>query len=154
MMLDTNALSAWADGNPGCLASLTAAPRFVIPVIVLGEYRFGIRQSTHRALYESWLTTYLPTVEISDVTSETAETYAGLRLDLKQRGTPIPANDLWIAALAFNTAYPCSAMTPTSITSPPFAASLSEAGLHSQHMRKQGTRACHRATWRNPATNS
>ena len=99
-MLDTNALSAWADGNPACLESLSTSMRLVIPVIVLGEYRFGIRQSKQCSQYESWLATYLPTVEIFDLTSDTAETYAGLRHELKKRGAPIPANDLWIASLA------------------------------------------------------
>ena len=106
MMLDTNALLAWADGNPGCLGSLASAMRLVVPVIVLGEYRFGIRQSRHRQHYEAWLLAYLPTAEVADVSAATADVYASLRLELKERGTPIPANDLWIAALAIQHALP------------------------------------------------
>jgi tRNA(fMet)-specific endonuclease VapC len=55
MILDTNALSAWADGNPACRTAFIEASRLVVPVIVLGEYQYGIRQSRHRARYEEWL---------------------------------------------------------------------------------------------------
>lgn len=106
MILDTNALSAWADGNPNCRNALATASRLVIPVVVLGEYDFGIRQSVQRARYEAWLATYLPMTEIADLTAVTAAAYAGLRLELKTRGTPIPANDAWIAALTLQLGLP------------------------------------------------
>jgi tRNA(fMet)-specific endonuclease VapC len=106
VILDTNALSAWADGNPNCRNALATASRLVIPVVVLGEYDFGIRQSVQRARYEAWLATYLPMTEIADLTAVTAAAYAGLRLDLKTRGTPIPANDAWIAALTLQLGLP------------------------------------------------
>jgi len=99
VILDTNALSAWADGNPKCRNALASASRLVIPVVVLGEYDFGIRQSVQRSRYEAWLATYLPMTEIAIISAETAASYAALRLDLKTRGTPLPANDAWIAAL-------------------------------------------------------
>jgi tRNA(fMet)-specific endonuclease VapC len=106
VILDTNALSAWADGNPNCRNALATASRLVIPVVVLGEYDFGIRQSVQRARYEAWLATYLPMTEIAALTAVTAAAYAGLRLDLKTRGTPIPANDAWIAALTLQLGLP------------------------------------------------
>lgn len=99
MILDTNALSAWADGNANCRDALATAARLVVPVVVLGEYDFGIRQSAHRARYEAWLATYLPMTEVAGISAATAAEYAGLRLELKSRGTPIPANDVWIAAI-------------------------------------------------------
>ena len=52
MILDTNALSAWAEGRPAVEHSLRSADRLVVPSIVLGEYYFGIRQSRHRNRYE------------------------------------------------------------------------------------------------------
>jgi tRNA(fMet)-specific endonuclease VapC len=106
VILDTNALSAWADGNPNCRNALATASRLVIPVVVLGEFDFGIRQSVQRARYEAWLATYLPMTEIAILSAVTAAAYAGLRLDLKTRGTPIPANDAWIAALTLQLALP------------------------------------------------
>ena len=99
-LIDTNALSAWAEGLATVAPSLRAADRLVVPSVVLGEYWFGIRQSRHRSRYENWLARYLPLTEIATVTSATADAYADIRLELKRLGTPIPPNDVWIAALA------------------------------------------------------
>ncbi len=106
MILDTNALSAWAEGRAAIEAPLRSAERLVIPSVVLGEYYFGIRQSRHRSRYEEWLARYLPLTEIAAVTSATADVYADIRLKLKRLGTPIPPNDVWIAALARQHALP------------------------------------------------
>ena len=73
---------------------------WVVPSVVLGEYYFGIRQSHYRHRYEDWLARYLPLTEIATITSATADPYAAIRLELKRLGTPIPPNDVWIAALA------------------------------------------------------
>ena len=100
MILDTNALSAWAEGRAAVESPLRVAQRLVVPSVVLGEYYFGIRQSRHRTRYEDWLARYLPLTEIAMVTSATAHAYADIRMELKRRGTPIPQNDAWIAALA------------------------------------------------------
>ena len=106
MILDTNALSAWAEGLAPVEAPLRSAQRLVVPSIVLGEYYFGIRQSRHQARYESWLRRHLPLAEVATVTSATADLYAGIRLKLKRAGTPIPSNDAWIAALCRQHALP------------------------------------------------
>lgn len=100
MILDTNALSAFADGDIGVGEALRWQPRAVIPVIVLGEFRYGIAESRHRAAYEAWLASQLPYFDILAVTEETAIAYATLRVALKRAGRPIPANDAWIAALS------------------------------------------------------
>src|SRR5450631_1212884 len=78
---------------------LERATLVAIPVIVLGEYGFGIAQSTRWNHYQKWLRENIPGFRILDITQETAEHYAGLRLELKRAGTPIPSNDVWIAAL-------------------------------------------------------
>ena len=100
MILDTNALSAWAEGRPAAGAALRSASRLVVPSIVLGEYYFGIRQSRQRRRYEDWLRRYLPLADIAVVSHATAGIYADIRLELKRAGNPIPINDAWIAALA------------------------------------------------------
>ena len=100
MILDTNALSAWADGHAAIEAPLRVADRLVVPSVVLGEYYFGIRQSRHRSRYQEWLARYLPLTEIVAVSAATADAYADIRLELKRLGAPIPSNDAWIAALA------------------------------------------------------
>ncbi len=106
MILDTNALSAWAEGLVPVEAPLRSAQRLVVPSIVLGEYYFGIRQSRHRTRYEAWLRRHLPLAEVATVTSGTASIYAEIRLRLKRAGTPIPSNDTWIAALCRQHALP------------------------------------------------
>ncbi len=100
MILDTNALSALADGDERLAARLGSTPEPAIPVIVLGEYFYGIRLSRHRGSYESWLNENLPDFAVLPVDAGTAAAYAGLRGELRALGRPIPENDLWIAALA------------------------------------------------------
>jgi len=99
LILDTNAVSAIADGEASALDLLARAERLAVPVIVLGEYRLGIAQSRHRASYESWLREWIAAVAVLDIDEETTHSYAEIALELKQKGKPIPANDLWIAAL-------------------------------------------------------
>src|SRR5580704_14271382 len=99
MILDTNALSAAAEGDPGVIAVLGRADQVAIPVVVLGEYRYGIAQSRNRASYESWLTGLLEDCFVLDITEPTTHCYAEITLELKGKGKPIPTNDLWIAAL-------------------------------------------------------
>ena len=99
MILDTNALSAVADGDASLEPLLQRMSEPSIPVIVLGEYRYGIWQSRERKHYEQWLTEYLPDYRILDVNEETAVHYASVRAEMKKAGTPIPTNDVWIAAL-------------------------------------------------------
>ena len=100
MILDTNALSAWADGDPAIEPLLRTATRLVIPVVVIGEFEFGIRQSRHVSRYAEWLAVNLDTVEVARIDRAIAAVYGAIRLELKQAGTPIPINDTWIASVA------------------------------------------------------
>jgi tRNA(fMet)-specific endonuclease VapC len=99
VILDTNGLSAVADGDAALEPILRQAAEIAVPVIVLGEYRYGIRQSRDRRRYEEWLSESLSNYRILDVDEATAASYATLRHELKKAGTPIPSNDVWIAAL-------------------------------------------------------
>jgi tRNA(fMet)-specific endonuclease VapC len=99
MLVDTNALSAIADDHPDVVSVIARSDQMAIPVIVLGEYRYGIAQSRHRAAYENWLTEFLRDCLVFDVNESTATHYAEVALQLKRAGKPIPSNDLWIAAL-------------------------------------------------------
>ncbi|MEP6643282.1 MAG: type II toxin-antitoxin system VapC family toxin [Acidobacteriaceae bacterium] len=99
MILDTNALSAVADNDPAITPLLARADQIAIPVIVLGEYRYGIAQSRHRASYAEWLKSLLRDCLVLDVNESTVHHYAEITLELKQKGRPIPTNDIWIAAL-------------------------------------------------------
>ena len=69
MILDTNPVSALA-------ASLSQAEELVLPVIVLGEYRYGINQSRHRLRYQQWLAELISVSRILDVDRLTADSSA------------------------------------------------------------------------------
>lgn len=47
-----------------------------MPVIVLGEFRYGIRQSRSRERYESWLARSIPSYRVLSVDEGTAKRYA------------------------------------------------------------------------------
>jgi predicted nucleic acid-binding protein len=100
MILDTNALSAFVDGDPALGARLQGESHLALPVIVLGEFRYGIAASRHRATYERWLRDHVADFDVLPVMEATAVAYAAVRASLKRSGRPIPANDAWIAALA------------------------------------------------------
>jgi tRNA(fMet)-specific endonuclease VapC len=100
MILDTNAVSGLLEGHPALEALLAREVRHELPVIVIGEYRYGLARSRLRRrllpLFEQLIreSTVLP------VTTATAAAYATVREVLRAQGTPIPENDVWISALA------------------------------------------------------
>ena len=100
MILDTNGLSAMADGDAGLQPFLAATNQIELPVIVLGEFRFGIIGSKRRPFYERWLHEFVRTCRVLVVDEDTAVEYATVRDELKVKRRPIPSNDVWIAALA------------------------------------------------------
>jgi tRNA(fMet)-specific endonuclease VapC len=106
MILDTNALSAAADDDPAVIAYLARADQVAIPVIVLGEYRYGIAQSRNRAAYANWLKGLLNDCLVLDIGDPSTHYYAEITLELRRKGTPIPTNDIWIAALCRQHALP------------------------------------------------
>jgi tRNA(fMet)-specific endonuclease VapC len=99
VIVDTNALSAAADNDPIVIGVLARAEQMAIPVIVLGEFRYGIAQSRHRTTYENWLAGLLNDCMVLDIGEPATRHYADINLELKRKGKPIPTNDLWIAAL-------------------------------------------------------
>jgi tRNA(fMet)-specific endonuclease VapC len=100
MILDTNAISALAEQDKALTELVQTAPRVTVTIISLGEYAFGISQSRYRAELESWLDALLLKVDVLVLEKKTLPFYADVRRQLKAAGTPIPANDCWIAALA------------------------------------------------------
>lgn len=100
MILDTNALSALAEHNAALLARLRTAGQVYLPIIALGEFRFGIENSRHRDELAVWLDRLASQHPVLLIEMETLPAYAAIRSELKAGGTPIPANDIWIAALA------------------------------------------------------
>jgi tRNA(fMet)-specific endonuclease VapC len=98
--LDTNALSDFAAGSEALGEALMPFRSLVLPVIVLGEYRFGLLGSKKRVRLEEWLDDLLGDIRVLEATSRTSGVYARVRHALRTAGTPIPENDVWIAALA------------------------------------------------------
>jgi len=100
MLLDTNAISAWAEEDGGLLAVLRADRPWYLPSIALGEYRFGVIQSTRRAELERWLEQVEAACVVLAPDGETARRYAVIRNALRTAGIQVPDHDIWIAAVA------------------------------------------------------
>ena len=100
MIVDTNALSAFFDGDAAVVRQIGRAPDIAVPVIVLGEYRFGLLGSRARRARERTLDQFVRSTRVLEITDSTSRHYAAIRHDLRLAGTPIPVNDTWIAALA------------------------------------------------------
>jgi predicted nucleic acid-binding protein len=100
MILDTNAVSALAAQDKALTELVQAAPRITVTIISLGEYTFGVSKSRYRAELEYWLNALLLKVDVLLLEQKTLPFYAEVRGRLQVAGTPIPANDCWIAALA------------------------------------------------------
>ena len=100
MILDTNAISAMAEGDTDLERILPDVPSQFIPVICLGEYRAGAIRSRARGELEKWLRELEESRRVLLVERETAKFYADIVADLRSRGCMIPMNDVWIAALA------------------------------------------------------
>ena len=101
MIVDPNALSAFFDGDAALVRQIGRAHDIAVPVVVLGEYRFGLLGSRARHARERTLDQFVRSTRVLEITDSTTRHYAAIRHDLKLAGTPIPVNDTWIAALAF-----------------------------------------------------
>jgi tRNA(fMet)-specific endonuclease VapC len=99
LIVDTNALSAAAEGHGRIIEILADAELVALPVVVIGEYRYGIAQSRHKARYRHWLDSLITDCTVLDITERTTTHYAAINIELRRAGKPIPTNDLWIAAL-------------------------------------------------------
>lgn len=100
MILDTNAVSALFAGDRRLAAVLKASDYHHLPLIVIGEYQFGLLASRKRKKLQSLLAKLEAESVVIAPDRETADWYARVRYELKEKGRPIPENDVWIAALA------------------------------------------------------
>lgn len=89
-------------GDPEILALLANSTQVLVPSVVLGELYSGFRRGSRQNQNEIQLQAFLrkPSISVVDVTSETALRYAEIDTYLFSKGSPIPRNDVWIAALA------------------------------------------------------
>ena len=101
-IIDTNVYSAFFKGDAKALAALRTPSEIHLPLIVLGELLGGFAAGTRGPANREKLATFLatPRVRVMPLDEKTAWHYAELFALLRERRTPIPTNDLWIAALA------------------------------------------------------
>jgi tRNA(fMet)-specific endonuclease VapC len=102
LLVDTSAYSAFMRGHLAIKSSLQRADEIIVNAIVLGELATGFIKGRRRRRNQQELSRFLssPRVNVVDVTEETAERYGVILNSLWKAGTPIPTNDIWIAASA------------------------------------------------------
>lgn len=104
-LLDTNAYSGLMRGSEAVLSRIRKAERVMLSSVVVGEllygFRHGMRYEENRARLEGFLANRF--VVFLPVTFTSAERFGLIATALKRKGTPIPSNDIWIAAHALET---------------------------------------------------
>lgn len=102
VMLDTSAYSAFLRGNADIKHALQRADEIYLTPVILGElysgFKIGAQEKKNRETLQDFLAS--PRVSVIDIDEETSERYAVILCDLRAKGTPVPTNDLWIAASA------------------------------------------------------
>jgi tRNA(fMet)-specific endonuclease VapC len=100
--LDTSAYSHFQRGDARAVELIDGAQWVGVPAIVLGELRAGFHQGGQRQRNEQGLQAFLanPAVEVLAVDGDVSQHYADIVTDLRERGRPLPTNDVWIAATA------------------------------------------------------
>jgi tRNA(fMet)-specific endonuclease VapC len=99
--LDTNRYVDFARGDDSIVDLLENAEEIHVPLIVLAELRAGFAVGSRGARNEGGLRRFLlrPGVSVLFPDEQTTHHYATVYRQLRQQGTPIPTNDMWIAAL-------------------------------------------------------
>lgn len=102
LVLDTSAYGHFKRGEADAVDALAHATWVGVPVIVLGELRAGFAQGKRAAANERELRAFLehPAVEVVSVDDEAAQVWSEIVVALRRAGTPLPSNDIWIAAVA------------------------------------------------------
>ena len=100
--LDTSAYSHFKNGHEPIVDLLDSAEWLGMSSIVLGELRSGFALGTRRTVNERELSAFLrnPVVQLLDVDEATSRIYADIVVALRTAGTPLPTNDIWIAAVS------------------------------------------------------
>jgi tRNA(fMet)-specific endonuclease VapC len=100
LILDTNAYVGFKLGVAPLVEYIARADTVLMSPIVLGELMFGFRNGARFDKNMEELGRFLehPAVEVMGLTEVTSDRYARIATQLKQQGTPIPTNDIWIAA--------------------------------------------------------
>lgn len=102
ILIDTNIYIEAMRGNREVTEKLETVESIGISAISVGELLAGIKLQTKPEKYALQLKEFLdaPRVEFLPVTYTTADFYSEIYVKLRKVGTPIPTNDMWIAATA------------------------------------------------------
>jgi tRNA(fMet)-specific endonuclease VapC len=102
-LFDTNAYAGLKRGQDGVAKLFRESTELVFSVIVVGELLFGFRNGARFDRNVEELDELLSDARVSvlPVTQTTADRFARIAAALRKAGTPIPSNDIWIAAHAF-----------------------------------------------------
>jgi tRNA(fMet)-specific endonuclease VapC len=105
LILDTDAYVGFKLGYSEIVEYLARAEIIFVSPIVLGELIFGFRNGSRFTKNMEDLDLFLshPAVETITISDITSDRYSRIALQLKQQGTPIPCNDIWIAAQTMET---------------------------------------------------
>ena len=108
ILIDTNRYTDFANKDPAAVARFLEAEELIVPFIVLAELRAGFRSGTLSRRNEDILARFLSNAKVRPLYPDewTTHVYADLYALLRSRGTPIPANDIWIASLAVQHSLP------------------------------------------------
>lgn len=100
VLLDTNILIALLAEEPAVVQHVQQAEAVYVPAIALGELYYGARKSGRAAANVQRVSALAAASAVLACDAATAAAYGELKAELRAKGTPIPENDLWIAALA------------------------------------------------------
>ncbi|NOY28829.1 MAG: type II toxin-antitoxin system VapC family toxin [Planctomycetes bacterium] len=100
LLLDTNIAIAYLAGEETVVRRLLETEAVYLPTIVVGELFFGANKSARVEENRLNVIRMLDWMRIPMFDISTAEVYGKIKFELKIKGTPIPENDLWIAATA------------------------------------------------------
>lgn len=102
ILIDTNRYRDFCEGDSSALEVVRQAKRIFVPFAVIAELRSGFLCGTKGRENEKYLTMFLDSdrVEALYPDENTTHHFAQVFAQLRLQGTPIPVNDIWIAALA------------------------------------------------------
>jgi len=99
LILDTNICIELLNGNEQTIKKLSKYSVICVPIIVCGELLFGAKNSKRSKANEKKFKIFIDSCVVLNTNSLVAKEYASIRKYLKDNGTPIPENDIWIAAI-------------------------------------------------------
>ncbi len=101
IVIDTNRYRDFCENVPHVVEQIRTVEQIYIPFITLAELRAGFLCGSIMQKNENILNQFLnrPRVRVLFADEETTHHYARIFRQLREQGTPIPTNDIWIAAL-------------------------------------------------------